>query len=440
MNPEVVFGWPSHRKSRGSPDRKQSLGAEGRTVKPHLADRVDDPCYLVVMLIAYVLLFFSCPSLASPAAPAGFSASKALAEKVTLSWMPSKGADSYRIFRASSVAGRKQLLGVKTGRTFTDLSVVPRESYVYWVRACSKGKCGKFSAPISGTSKKKVIGSPSRLSVSTNAEARIQLSWRGPLGATKYQVFRDGVLYKSSVTGTSFVDTQVLALQNYRYSLRACNRFNTCSKKVPEVQGMAMPTSTADPLGEGDDILDLIPAALVRESSSITFSRGQIAERCAVRWEDSWQPTGTVRWYRNDGDLFESPHPVWKKLSHCLKVVTTGPVGATTLDSSLQSVVDRIELKTNACVTQVLNDKETERLVALVAAIAADIADALLQGCAAGCSSTITVVGQYLEHVAEGALSCAQQLDDFAIASTREFVDSFDVYTQWEDEWIEWEM
>ncbi|MFH2038983.1 MAG: CARDB domain-containing protein [Chloroflexota bacterium] len=87
--------------------------------------------------------------------PANLIASNGiLTNRVRISWAASLGATSYKVFRSTSPAGTKTLLGRPEGRIFNDITAQPGVRYYYRVMACKGSRCSFFSKPDAGWRKK----------------------------------------------------------------------------------------------------------------------------------------------------------------------------------------------------------------------------------------------------------------------------------------------
>ncbi|MGZ8243823.1 hypothetical protein [Methylomagnum sp.] len=154
-------------------------------------------------------------------------------------------------------------------------------------------------------------------------------------------------------------------------------KLNPCNSALAAILTVFIPVcANAD--NTGNDVLDMtLPAILSLSHNSatavITFTSAPISERCAISWDDSYQLTGTFRKRDDEPSWYPATHPEWKKLRHCVNVVTNGPTEVGTLDNAAQYIVEGIKVKMNACINDVLNEDSTLRLFALVAAIATDI-------------------------------------------------------------------
>jgi len=70
--------------------------------------------------------------------------------KVQVTWTASSGANSYKVYRASSAGGAKILLGSPAGTAFADTTATPGVTYYYWVKACKGTRCSIYSTTNTG--------------------------------------------------------------------------------------------------------------------------------------------------------------------------------------------------------------------------------------------------------------------------------------------------
>jgi C1A family cysteine protease len=85
----------------------------------------------------------------SPPAPTNVSASDgAYSDRVEVAWAVSPGADSYTVYRATSLRrwARKTVLGTTSGTSFNDMTASSGKTYYYWLRASNAFGMSGFSA------------------------------------------------------------------------------------------------------------------------------------------------------------------------------------------------------------------------------------------------------------------------------------------------------
>jgi fibronectin type 3 domain-containing protein len=84
----------------------------------------------------------------SPPAPTNVSASDGTyLDRVEVTWAASTGADSYTVYRATSLANwvTKIPLGTTSGTTFSDSTATPGKTYYYWLKATNAYGMSNFS-------------------------------------------------------------------------------------------------------------------------------------------------------------------------------------------------------------------------------------------------------------------------------------------------------
>lgn len=144
-----------------------------------------------------------------------------------LTWTASANATSYDVYRngalyASSVAGT----------TYTNTVVTAGTSYSYYVKA--KNTTATQTSNSNGTQTDVAVNcsAPGSFTIDANAEcngttSRVNLTWTASANATSYDIYRNGSLYASDVTGTQFLNTYVTVGTAYTYSMIAKNNIGT---------------------------------------------------------------------------------------------------------------------------------------------------------------------------------------------------------------------
>ena len=171
---------------------------------------------------------------AKPGAPAGVSASDGTyTYKVRVQWNSVTGADSYRVFRATSLGGTKTALGTwQAGTTYDDMSAVVEQTYYYWVKAKnSYGESG-FSSYETGWRNRPAPGAPIGLLASDgDFSDKVQVTWNAVLNATSYEVWRWMSFSSPSklddATDTCYNDTSAEIGIAYYYCVKAKNSSGT---------------------------------------------------------------------------------------------------------------------------------------------------------------------------------------------------------------------
>ena len=146
--------------------------------------------------------------------------------KVQLSWTGGvTGAEGYVIYRRTEESKSYTEIGRTSGNTYSD-TINAGIKYYYAVAVYSgsrtEGKCPEVGVMY--------LAAPSGLSVS-NTIASLTLKWNAVKDATGYEVYRAGTDGKYSkittVTSTSYVDTNVKNNTQYSYKIKAYNAAGT---------------------------------------------------------------------------------------------------------------------------------------------------------------------------------------------------------------------
>lgn len=144
-----------------------------------------------------------------------------------LTWTASANATGYNVYR-NGVLYASSL----TGTTYTNTAVTSGTTYSYYVVA--KNTTTTQTTNSNGTQTVVALNcaAPGAFTISATAEcsgttSRVNLSWTASANATSYDVYRNGSLYASDVTGTQFLNTFVTVGTAYTYSMIAKNNIGT---------------------------------------------------------------------------------------------------------------------------------------------------------------------------------------------------------------------
>lgn len=145
-----------------------------------------------------------------------------------LTWTASTNATSYDVYRNGALYAS----GI-TGTTYTNTAVTAGTSYSYYIKA--KNASATQTTNSNGTKTVVAINcaAPSSFTISAIAEcngttSRINLTWTTSVNATSYDIYRNGNLYASDITGTSFLNTYLITAGTiYTYYVKAKNSAGT---------------------------------------------------------------------------------------------------------------------------------------------------------------------------------------------------------------------
>ena len=144
-----------------------------------------------------------------------------------LTWTSSANATGYNVYR-NGVLYASSL----TGTTYTNTAVSTGTSYTYYVKA--KNATTTQTTNSNGTQTVVALNcaAPGAFTITATAEcsgttSSVNLSWTASANATTYDVYRNGSLYASDVTGTQFLNTFITVGTAYTYSMIAKNNIGT---------------------------------------------------------------------------------------------------------------------------------------------------------------------------------------------------------------------
>ncbi len=136
--------------------------------------------------------------------------------RIDLGWNALAGTSGYAVFRDGSTIGQ----AASSETTFSDTTAVGDQNYSYTVRASWPDGDTKDSNTLTQVT---APACPVTLSGSGDCNApgkEASLSWNGLDGVINYQIFKGGS-FLTSVTGTSFADTNVQQNSSFSYFIRA---------------------------------------------------------------------------------------------------------------------------------------------------------------------------------------------------------------------------
>jgi subtilisin family serine protease len=158
---------------------------------------------------------------------------------VNLSWGATVDADYYQIYRSTkeSTIDATLLPNNPFTNSYNDTSAIAGTLYFYWSKACHELGCSDFS--ISGSGWRGTGSSIPSIPLGVHASDgsfsdRIQISWYGVGGATKYKIFRnttnslENAELLAEPTTLLYDDFSALSNMSYYYWLQACN-LDVCS-------------------------------------------------------------------------------------------------------------------------------------------------------------------------------------------------------------------
>lgn len=161
---------------------------------------------------------------APPAAPVVTAGNNEQTGKITLSWTPVKGAETYEIYRSLIKTGPFIKMYSTDATSYTNTSAKAGFTYYYKVRpVAADGTKGEYSAVVSRTCN---LAAPVVTPGNNPNTGRITLTWDKVSGAEEYVVYRanylNGTYTKMFTTsGTSYTNTSCVAGYTYFYKVKA---------------------------------------------------------------------------------------------------------------------------------------------------------------------------------------------------------------------------
>jgi fibronectin type 3 domain-containing protein len=161
-----------------------------------------------------------------PSAPTGLTATSGN-NVVVLSWMPSSGAASYNVKRATVSGGPYTTIASPTTTSYTDATAVNGTTYYYVVSAVNILGESANASQVSATPQALPPVTPTGVTA-TPGNNQVALSWTASAGATSYNVKRatvNGGPYTTvaSPTTTSYTDATAVNGTTYYYVVSAVN-------------------------------------------------------------------------------------------------------------------------------------------------------------------------------------------------------------------------
>jgi len=143
---------------------------------------------------------------------------------IALSWTPAANATAYDIYRNGNLYASNI-----TNTTYTNTAVTPGISYSYYIKA--KNTTTTQTTNSNGTQNVVALNcaAPGAFTLTVAPQcngttSRIALSWTASANATAYDIYRNGNLYASDITGNTFLNSyQITAGTAYTYYVKAKN-------------------------------------------------------------------------------------------------------------------------------------------------------------------------------------------------------------------------
>ena len=165
-------------------------------------------------------------------APTGVVASQGTSTAhVAMTWNAVAGATSFDVFRDGGATKIGSTIGSLTN--YNDTTAVPGTLYAYAVKANSGAAQSALSASASGFRK---LSAPTSVVCAVGLTDRIRLSWNASIGATSYQILRNGSSNPiGTSTTTSYDDMTATIGVNFSYTVKAVCALGVSDLSTPAV-------------------------------------------------------------------------------------------------------------------------------------------------------------------------------------------------------------
>jgi uncharacterized protein (TIGR02145 family) len=193
------------------------------------------------------------------------------------------GADGYRIYRGTSLAGSYERVGTSTTASYTNSSLTAGPAYYYRISGYNSGGEGSQSDAVSATT---LPVAPTGVTATANSATSITIGWSSVTGATGYRVYRSSTTsgtYEEVGTSatTSYENTGLTASTAYYYKVAAYSNGGEGSQS-------SYATATTREVGTPTGV-----TAAANSTSSITVSWSSVAGADGYRIYRSTASSGT---------------------------------------------------------------------------------------------------------------------------------------------------
>ena len=204
-----------------------------------------------------------------PAAPTGLNITSITNTSFVLNWSPSTYATTYTVY----VDGTEYADSI-TGTSLSIGSLDPATTYSLRVTATNSSGVSPLSTALSGLT---LCSAPTGLSAASITDTTAQILWSASTGAATYNLYRNGSLIQSGITGTSYNASSLVAATTYLYRVSAVNPSGE-STLAPQISVLTEPAAPANLLGTNitSSSVDLTWDAVTGASEYTVYRNGLV--------------------------------------------------------------------------------------------------------------------------------------------------------------------
>ena len=181
----------------------------------------------------------------APEPPSALTAMAQSDSAISITWSAVAGAAYYKLYRSTDGRLFDQIGENIAATVIVDSGLAANTSYEYRLESCNDNGCSGRSSVVSATT---APATPSALTVATQSEGAISITWSAVAGAAYYKLYRATVSGGSytqvdgDIIATDYVDSGLDENVSYYYRLAACND-NGCSGRSSFVSATTAPAT-----------------------------------------------------------------------------------------------------------------------------------------------------------------------------------------------------
>ena len=217
----------------------------------------------------------------APEPPSALTAMAQSDSAISITWSAVAGAAYYKLYRSTDGRLFDQIGENIAATVIVDSGLAANTSYEYRLESCNDNGCSGRSSVVSATT---APATPSALTVATQSEGAISITWSAVAGAAYYKLYRATVSGGSytqvdgDIIATDYVDSGLDENVSYYYRLESCND-NGCSGRSREISATTAlaPPSAPTATAQSDSAISITWSA-VADAANYKLYRSEMGE------------------------------------------------------------------------------------------------------------------------------------------------------------------